>query len=101
MSFYLGSNRRDFSDKSRDGENWKKVKESNSLSSPPEEVFSNGFNSPELANLLVNFLKCIENQVKRLFTFHKETKESQINVTDSKFDDIENQIRKKTKRLIS
>ena len=69
MSFFLGSKKRDLSDKSKDGEDSKKVKESDSLSSLPDEVFSDGLNSPELAKLLINCLKSIENQVKELFTF--------------------------------
>ena len=81
MSFFLESKKRDLSDKSRDGEDSKKVKESDSLSSLPDEVFSDGLNSWELAKLLVNCLKSIKNQVKQLFTFHKEAKESQINVS--------------------
>ena len=40
MSFFLGSKKRDLSDKSKDGEDSKKVKESDSLSSLPDEVFS-------------------------------------------------------------
>ena len=95
MSFFLERKKRDLSDNLRDGEDSKKVKESNSLSSLPDEVFSDGLNSPELAKLLVNCLKSIENQVKELFTFHEEAKESQIKVTESlefmsvKFDDLE------------
>ena len=39
MSFFLGSKKRDLSDKSRDGEDSEKVKESDSLSSVPDQVF--------------------------------------------------------------
>ena len=80
-SFFLGSRKRDLSDKLKDREDSKKVKESNSLSSLPDEVFSDGLNSPELAKLLANCLKSKENQVKELFTFHEEARESQIKVT--------------------
>ena len=76
----MGSKKRDLSDKSREEEDSKKVKESDK-SFLPEETFSDGLNSPELAKLLVNCLKSIENQVKELFTFHEEAKESQIKVT--------------------
>ena len=105
MSFFLGSKKRDLSGKSKDGENSKKVKGSDSLSSLPDEVFSDGLNSPELAKLLINCLKSIENQVKELFTFHEEAKESQINVTESlefmsaKFDDLEKEIKKKDEKI--
>ena len=106
MSFFLGSNKRDLSKKSRDGENSKKVKESDSLSSLPDDVFSDGSNSPELAKLLVNCLKSIENQVKELFNFHEEAKEPQnivielLQFMSAKFDDIKKSS-KKMKRLIS
>ena len=100
MSFFLGSKKRDLSDKSRDGEDSEKVKESDSLSSVPDQVFSDGLNSWELAKLLVNCLKSIKNQVKQLFTFYEEAKESQIKVTESlefisvKFEDLEKEIKK-------
>ena len=54
MSFFLGNKKRDLSDKSKDGEDSKKIKESDSLSSLPEEVFSDGLNSPALAKLHIN-----------------------------------------------
>ena len=66
ISFFLGNRKRDLSDKSKDGEDSKKVKESDSVSSLPDEDFSDGLNSPELIKLLVNCLKSIENQVKEL-----------------------------------
>ena len=71
----------------------------------PDEVFSDGLNSPELAKLLVNCLKSIENQVKELFTFHEGAKQSQIKVTESfefmsaKFDDLEKEIKKKNEKI--
>ena len=105
MSFFLGSKKRDLSDKSKDGEDSKKVKESNSLSSLPDKDFPDVLNSPELAKLLVNCLKSIENQVKELFTFHEEAKESQIKVTESldfmsaKFDALEKAIKKKNQKI--
>ena len=105
MSFFLGNKKRDFSDKSKDGEDSKKVNESDSLSSLPDKVFSDGLNSPELAKLLVNSLKSIENQEKKLFTYHEEAKECQIKVTESlnfmpaKFDDLEKEIKKKDEKI--
>ena len=100
MSFCLGSRKRDLSDKSKDGEDSKKAKESDNLNSVPDKIFSDGLNSPELAKLLINSLESIENQVKELFTFHEEADESQIKVTESlefmsaKFDDLEKEIKK-------
>ena len=61
MSFFSGSKKRDLSQKLKDGEDSKKVKESYSLSSLPDEVFSDGLNSPESPKLLVHCLKSIEN----------------------------------------
>ena len=55
--------------------------------------------------LLKNCLKSIENQVKELFTFHEEGKESQIKVTESlefmlaKFDDLEKEIKKRDEKI--
>ena len=100
ISFFLGSKKRDLPDKSKDWED-SKVKESNSLNSLTDEVFSDGLNSLELAKLLVNCLKSIENQVKELFAFHEKAKGFQIKVTESlefmseKFDDLEKKIKKK------
>ena len=79
----MGSKKRDLSDKSKDGEDSKKVKESDSLSCLPDKVFLDDLNSPKLAKLLINCLKSIENQVKELFTFNEDAKESQIKVTES------------------
>ena len=56
MRFFLGSKKRDLSDKLRDGEHSKKVKESYKLSSLPDKVFPDRLNSPELAKLLLNCL---------------------------------------------
>ena len=105
MSFFPEKQKRDLSGKSKDGEDSKKVKESDSLSSLPDEVFSDGLNSPELAKLLRNCSKSIENQVKGPFTFHEEAKESQIKVTEApefmsaKFDDLEKEIKKEDERI--
>ena len=102
--FFMGSKKRDLSDKSREGEDSKKVKESDK-SFLPEEAFSDGLNSPELAKLLVNCLKSIKIQEKELFTFHEEAKESQIKVIESfefmsaKFDDLEKEIKKKDEKI--
>ena len=64
MSFFLGNKKRDLSDKFRDGEGSKKLREqSDSFSSLSDEVFPDSLNSPELAKLLVCSLKNIEAQV--------------------------------------
>ena len=103
---FLGNKKRNLSDKSRDRKDSKKVKESHNLGSLSDEVFSDGLNSLELAKLLVNCLKSINNQVMELFTFHEEAKKSQIKVTESldfvsaKFEDLEKEI-KKTDEMIN
>ena len=106
MSFFLGNKKRDFSNKSRDGEDSKKLREqSDSLSSLSDEVFADGLNSPELAKLLVCSLRNIEAQVKDLFKVNEETKTSQIKVTESldalskKIDELETEIKNKDEKI--
>ena len=105
MSLFLGNKKRDLSDKLRDGEDSNNVKENDSLSSLPQQRLFSSFNSPELAKLLVNCLKSIENQVKELLTFHEETKENQIKVTESlefmsvKLGNLEKQVTKKDEKI--
>ena len=105
MSLFLGNKKRDLSDKLRDGEDSNNVKENDSLSSLPQQHPFSSFNSPELAKLLVNCLKSIENQVKELLTFHEETKENQIKVTESlefmsvKLGNLEKQVTKKDEKI--
>ena len=68
MSFLLGNKKRDLSDKSRNAEDAKKVKENaESTGSLSDEVFNDGLNLPECAKILVNCLRNIENQVKVYF----------------------------------
>ena len=66
--FFLGNEKRHLSDKSRNGEDAKKVKENvESTRSLSDEVFSDGLNSLECAKILVNCLRNIENKIKELF----------------------------------
>ena len=106
MSFFLGNKKRDLSDKSRNGEDAKKVKENaESTGSLSDEVFSNGLNSPECAKILVNCLRNTENQVKELFILNEENKNTQIKVTESleffsnKFDELERENKKKNEKI--
>ena len=106
MSFFLENRKRDLSDKSRNGEDAKKVKENaESTGSLSDEVFSDGLNSPECAKILVNCLRNIENQVKELFILNEETKNAQIKVTESleffsnKFDELERENKKKNEKI--
>ena len=105
MSFFLGSKNKISLWQVNRWRGFKEKKESNSRRSLPVKVFSDALNALELAKLLVNCLKSIENQVKELFTFHEEAKESQIKVTESlefmsaKFDDLEKEIKKKDGKI--
>ena len=93
------------SDKSRNGENVKKIKENaESTGSLSDVVFSNGLNSPERVKILVNCLRNIENHVKELFILNEETKNTQIKVTESleffsnKFDELQGENKKKNEK---
>ena len=105
MSFFLGSKNKISLWQVNRWRGFKEKKESNSQRSLPVKVFSDALNALELAKLLVNCLKSIENQVKELFTFHEEAKESQIKVTESlefmsaKFDDLEKEIKEKDEKI--
>ena len=109
MSFFLGSKKRDLSDKSRDGgEDSKNLrKQIDSLSSLSNEVFADGLHSPELAKLLVCSLRNIEDLVKDLFKVDKETKMSQIKLAESldtlskKIDELETEIKNKSSVYIA
>ena len=106
MSFLGGSKKRDLSDKSRDGEDSKKIREqSDSLSSLSDDVFADGLNSPEIAKLLVGTLRNIESQVRDLFKLNEEAKNSQIKVTESledlkkKFNELEIEIKNQDSKI--
>ena len=113
MSFFLGSEKRDLSDKSRNGEDSKKHREnSDSASSLPDDVFSEGFDSPECGKILINCLKSVELQVKELFVLHEDTKNSEIKgekqldsladtleLLAAKFDELEKDHEKKDKKI--
>ena len=59
--FFLGKQKKRSLWQVENGEDAKKVKEIDSLSSLPDEVFSDGLNSPESPKLLLHCLKSIEN----------------------------------------
>ena len=54
----------------------KRRENSDSTTSLPDDVFSDGFSSPECAKILDNSLKSIELQVKDLFVLYEDTKNS-------------------------
>lgn len=106
-SFFGGGKKRDLSDKSRDGEDTKKIRENstNSLSDLSDEIFEDGLNSPECAKIFFNCLKRIETDVKKLFELQAESKDAQIKATQSlqylsnKLDEIEVENNKKDERI--
>ena len=62
MVFCLGNKKNNLSEKLRNGEDAKKIKESaENAGFLSDEVFRDGSNSPECAEILVNCLKNIEN----------------------------------------
>ena len=63
----MGHTKRDLRDKSRNGEDAKKVKNAASTGSLSAEIFSDGLNSPECAKILVNCLRNVKNKIKELF----------------------------------
>ena len=85
MSFFGVGKKRDLSDKSRNGEDTKKIRENsaNSLSDLPDEVFEDGLASPDCAKIFFNCLKRIESDVKKLFEIQAESKDAQIKVAES------------------
>ena len=106
MSFFLENKKRDLSDKSRNEEDAKKVKETaESTGSLSDEYLAMVWISPECAKILVNCLRNIENQVKELFILNEETKNAQIKVTESleffsnKFDELERENKKKNEKI--
>lgn len=106
-SFFGGGKKRDLSDKSRNGEDTKKIRENstNSLSDLSDEIFEDGLNSPECAKIFFNCLKRIETDVKKLFELQAESKDAQIKATQSlqylsnKLDEIEVENNKKDERI--
>ena len=107
MSFFGVGKKRDLSNKSRNGEDTKKIRENsaNSLSDLPDEVFEDGLASPDCAKIFFNCLKRIESDVKKLFEIQAESKDAQIKVTESlqnlsdKLDEIEAENKKKDEKI--
>ena len=70
------------SDKSRNGENTKNIRE-NSLNSLSNKIFADGLSSPECAKIFFNCLKQMESDVKKLFELHETSKNAKTKVTES------------------
>ena len=61
MSFFLGNKKNGLSQKLKNGADAKKMKENTENTGfLSDEVFNGGLNSPECAEILVNYLKNIE-----------------------------------------
>ena len=95
------------SDKSRNREDTKKIRENsaNSLSDLPDEVFEDGLALPDCATIFFNYLKRIESDLKKLFEIQAESKDAQIKVTESlqnlsdKLDETEAENKKKDEKI--
>ena len=72
MRFFLRNKKRDLSAKSRNGEDVKKVKEnSESTGFLSDEVYRDGLNSLECAQILVNYLRNNRKSGKRIIYFKR------------------------------
>ena len=76
MSFFGVGKKRDLSDKSRNREDTKKIRESsaNYLSDLPDEVFEDGLASPDCAKIFFNCLKRKESDVKSYLRYKQKVK---------------------------
>ena len=112
MSFFgMGNKKRDLSDKSQSGDEWEKVRE-DSMSDLPDDVFEDGFNSPECAKILVNCMRNMEQQIKELIVSSNESKQARIkseehltsiktslNSLSQKFHDLDKDLKAKDKKI--
>ena len=81
---YSGSKKRDLSDKSNDGDERKKAKESNldlSLNQDDTDVFAEGINSLRCVSILYDCLKNIDKKVNEIHLLSATTNDDQIKAT--------------------
>ena len=81
LKSYFGSKKRDLSDKSNDGDEWKKAKESNldlSLNQDDTDVFSEGIDSPRCGSILYDCLKNLDEKVNEIHLLSTTTNDAQI-----------------------
>ena len=104
MSFFKRKD--NSSDRSKDGDDNINIRDSDSLSSLSDDVFSDGLNSPVLAKLFFNCLRSIESQVKDLTSFQEETVKSHIikvteslNTMSERFDKFEKVLKEKDDKI--
>ena len=82
------------------------------MSDLPDDVFEDGFNSPECAKILVNCMRNMEQQIKELIFISDDTKKARIkgeeqltsmttsiNSLSQKFDDFEKELKAKDKKI--
>ena len=105
MSFFEGK-KRDLSDKSRNGEDTKKIRE-NSSNSLSDEIFEDGLNTPECVKIFFNCLKQTESDVKKYLNYMRKVKmlklklQSQCNIYQTNFMAYKNKIKRKMKRYLN
>ena len=81
---YSGSKRRDLSDKSNDGDERKKAKESNlalSLNQDDTDVFAEGIDSLRCVSIMYDCLKNIDKKVNEIHLLSATTNDDQIKAT--------------------
>ena len=81
---YFGSKERDLSNKSNDGDERKKAKESNldlSLNQDDTDVFAEGIDSPRCASILYDCLKNLDKKVNEIHLLSTTTNDAQIKGT--------------------
>ena len=84
LKSYFGNKKRDLSDKSNDGDERKKAKESNldlSLNQDDTDVFAEGIDSPRCASILYDCLKNLDKKVNEIHLLSATTNDDQIKGT--------------------
>ena len=84
LKSYFGSKKRDLSDKSNDGDERKKAKESNldlSLNQDDADVFAEGIDSPRCVSILYDCLKNLDKKVNEVHLLSATTNDDQIKGT--------------------
>ena len=84
LKSYFGNKKRDLSDKSNDGDERKKAKESNldwSLNQDDTDVFAEGIDSPRCASILHDCLKNLDKKVNEIHLLSTTTNHAQIKGT--------------------
>ena len=102
ITFFLGSKKRDLSDKSGNGEDSKKVKEKRQFKFSARQSFFRWFKLSGISKITCKLYKKYRERSKEAY---EEAKESQIKVTESlefmsaQFDDLEKEIKKKDGKI--